>query len=130
MTKRNVCIALALISAAACGGSSATGTQSGGNNNAGNTTPPAGGVSVTNNVYDPNAKSVAVGATVVWAWDTCTQSGYSTPTCYQHSVTWDDGTGSATQDQGTYSKTFAVAGTYNYHCKVHPEMTGTVTVGP
>jgi plastocyanin len=81
-----------------------------------------------NDVFNPAAKTVAVGATVQWAWDTCTGDGYSTVTCYQHSVTWDDDTGSLTQDQGTYSKTFPAAGTYNYHCKVHPAMTGSITV--
>jgi heme/copper-type cytochrome/quinol oxidase subunit 2 len=28
----------------------------------------------------------------------------------------------------SYSFTFNQAGTFHYHCKIHPEMTGTVTV--
>jgi plastocyanin len=123
MKTGNVWIAIALITAAACGGSSSTGTQTGVNTN-----PPPGGISVTNDVFTPATKTVAVGTTVDWAWNTCTGDGYSVQTCYQHSVTWDDGTGSATQDQGTYSKMFAAAGTYNYHCLVHPTMTGIVIV--
>ncbi len=123
MTTRNVWIAIALLSAAGCGGSSSTGTQNGVN-----TPPSAGGVSVTNDVFNPQNKTVTAGTTVQWAWNTCTGDGYSVQTCYQHSVTWDDGTGSATQTEGTYSKLFDAAGTYNYHCLVHPTMTGTIIV--
>jgi plastocyanin len=44
-------------------------------------------------------------------------------------VTFDDGTTSATQDQGTFNRMFTVAGTYNYHCLVHgAAMVGTITV--
>jgi plastocyanin len=43
-------------------------------------------------------------------------------------VTFDDGVASPTQSDGTYSRTFAAAGTYTYHCTVHPSMTGTITV--
>jgi len=81
-----------------------------------------------NDVFTPATKTVAVGTSVDWAWNTCTSDGYSGQVCYLHSVTWDDGTGSPTQDQGTYSKSFLVAGSYNYHCKVHATMTGTIIV--
>jgi plastocyanin len=128
---RNVCIALALISAAACGGSSSTGTQSGGNNTPGNTTPPAGGVSVTNNAFDPDARVITTGASVQWAWNSCTGDGYGgTQSCVAHNIVFDDGTTSGLKDQGTYSRTFTVAGTYNYHCSIHVAqgMVGSVTV--
>ncbi|HTZ41834.1 MAG TPA: plastocyanin/azurin family copper-binding protein [Candidatus Omnitrophota bacterium] len=29
---------------------------------------------------------------------------------------------------GTYSHTFAAAGTYSYHCSIHPSMKGTIIV--
>lgn len=129
MTTRNVCIALVLISAAACGGggggSDTTGPP------AGNTPPPTGGISVTNNVFSPAAKTVQAGATVTWAWNTCTGGdGYGgSETCVAHGVNFDDGTNSPTQDKGTYSRNFATAGTYNYHCAVHgTAMAGSVTV--
>ena len=127
MTTRNVCIALALISAAACGGGGSTGTQP-----IGNTPPPAGGVSVTNNAFSPASKTVPVNTPVQWAWNTCTGDPYGgNQTCVSHSVTFDDGTtSSALQDQGTFSRSFTAAGTYNYHCSVHvlQGMTGTITV--
>jgi plastocyanin len=122
MKTGNVWIAVALISAAACGGSSPTGNLNG------NTPPPPNGISVTNDVYNPTSKTVAVGATVQWSWNTCVTDGYSTQTCYNHSVTFDDGQSSTTQDQGSYSRSFATAGTYNYHCLVHPTMTGSIIV--
>jgi plastocyanin len=74
---------------------------------------------------------VTVGTTVKWAWNSCTSDpGYGTgETCVSHSVTFDDGTTSATQSQGTYERMFTAAGTYNYHCSIHgAAMTGSITV--
>jgi plastocyanin len=130
MMTRNVCIALALISAAACGGSASSSSGPPGQT-PGNTTPPAGGVSVTNNAFDPDAKVVASGTSVQWAWNSCTGDGYGgTQSCVAHNIVFDDGTTSGLKDQGTYSRTFAVAGTYNYHCSIHVAqgMVGSVTV--
>lgn len=124
MTTRNVCIALALVSAAACGGGSSTGTQS-----SGNTITPPGGVSVTNNTFTPATQTVMVGGTVRWAWNSCTGDGYGSQTCVSHNVVFDDGATSGLQDQGSFSRTFTVAGTYNYHCAVHgTAMSGTIIV--
>ena len=126
MTTRNVCIALALISAAACGGGSSSTTTS----PPGNTTPPPGGVSVTNNAFTPATQTVTVGGSVVWAWNTCTGDPYGgNQLCVSHGVNFDDGTNSPTQGQGTYSRTFGAAGTYNYHCAVHgTAMAGSIIV--
>jgi len=94
-----------------------------------NTPPPVDGISVTNNLFTPASKTISVGTAVQWAWNTCTGDSYSGQTCVLHSVTFDDGTASATQDQGTFSRTFTVAGTYNYHCAVHgTAMSGSITV--
>jgi len=94
-----------------------------------NTPPPAGGISVENNSYNPSAKTVAVGTTVQWAWNSCTGDPNYGGTCTAHSVTFDDGTGSAIQDHGTFSKLFNTAGTFNYHCLTHgTAMSGAITV--
>jgi plastocyanin len=129
MKTRNVCIVLAVLSAAACGGSGG-GSTAPPNQTTGNTPPPAGGISVTNNAFSPGSKTVAVGTDVKWAWNTCTGGdAYSGQTCVDHSVTFDDGTTSPVQDQGTFNRTFTAAGTYAYHCSVHGAlMTGTITV--
>ena len=129
MTRRNVCIALALVSAAACGGGgSSSGPPS---QTPGNTTPPVGAVSVTNNAFDPTTKAVTSGTSVEWAWNSCTGDPYGgTQSCVSHNIVFDDGVTSGLKDQGTYSRTFTTAGTYNYHCSVHvlQGMTGTITV--
>lgn len=85
------------------------------------TSVTAGGnaVSVKDNFYSPSTLTVAVGDTVTWTW-----AGAN-----QHSVTFDDGTASATQASGTFQRVFSTAGMYPYHCVVHGlAMSGTVTV--
>ena len=130
MKTRNVCIALALISATACGGGGGSSTAPSTTPPIGNTPPPAGGISVTNNAFSPATKTVAAGTAVQWAWNTCTGGGgYGDEICVAHGVNFDDGTNSPTQDQGTYSRTFTAAGTYNYRCAVlGTTMPGTITV--
>jgi plastocyanin len=122
---------LAVASLCACGGGS--GSTSPNTNNSTpkvNTAPPAGGISVTNNQFSPATKTVAVGTSVQWAWNTCTGDAYNGQTCVSHSVTFDDGSlSSPLQDEGSFTKSFATAGTFTYHCSVHgAAMTGTITV--
>ena len=122
-------VVLAVIGLAACGGGGGGGSQVTSPPPTGNTPPPANGITVTNNAYSPGTKTVAAGTTVTWAWNTCTGDSYSGQTCVSHSVTFDDGSTSPTQEQGTYSRNFATAGTYNYHCAVHgAAMAGSITV--
>lgn len=49
----------------------------------------------------------------------------------QHTVTADGGSfGSGPLSTGSsFSHVFTRAGTYTYHCSIHTDMTGTVTVG-
>ena len=127
MTTKSACLTLALISAAACGGGGGetTAPPPGGNTNI-----PAGGIAVTNNSFSPAAKTVTVGTTVTWAWSTCSGGDiYGPETCVAHSVNFDDGTKSPTQEKGSYSRTFDTAGSYPYRCAVHgAAMSGSVTV--
>jgi len=123
-----VFVILAVASLYGCGGGGG-GTTTSPTNNGVNTPPPADGISVSNNMFTPGTKTVAVGTAVKWAWNSCSGDSYSGQTCVSHSVTFDDGIASATQDQGTYTRTFDVAGTYNYHCSQHgTAMSGTITV--
>jgi plastocyanin len=94
-----------------------------------NTPPPTGGISVTNNAFSPTSKTVPVGSAVDWAWNSCSQSPGYGQTCGSHNIVFDDGVSSGLQDQGTYSRTFTVAGTYPYHCAIHGlAMSGSITV--
>lgn len=96
-----------------------------------NTPPPPGGVAVTNNAFSPTSLTVAAGTSVQWAWDSCTGDPYNGQTCVSHNIVFDDGVTSGLLDHGTYSRTFATAGTYPYHCAIHgPAMSGSITVTP
>ena len=128
MLKR-VYLTAGLIAIVGCGGSDG-GSTAPNTPPPGNTPVPSGGISVTNNAFSPAAKTVAAGTTVQWSWNTCDYDPYGTgTTCGAHTVTFDDGTTSPQQDKGTYSRTFAAAGTFPYHCTVHgTAMSGTITV--
>jgi len=82
--------------------------------------PTSGAVTVGDNVFTPASVVVQVGSTVRWTWVGANP----------HSVTFGTGTPtSATQTSGPpYDQTFANTGTFNYFCKVHQNMNGSVTV--
>jgi len=125
---KRILVALTVAAVYACGGG---GSATAPTKQSGNTPPPAGGVSVTNDAFSPATKTISTGTTVKWAWNTCSGDPYygGTTTCVSHSVTFDDGATSPTQDQGTFERTFNTAGTFNYHCLIHGSaMTGTITV--
>jgi plastocyanin len=78
-------------------------------------------VSIVDFAFQPASIEVATGGTVTW-----TNTGQA-----PHTVTADDGSfDSGTLSPGaTFSQTFATAGTFTYHCNIHPQMTATVIVG-
>lgn len=127
---KQVSAAVAIACIFGCGGGAGGGNATGpGTPPNGNTAPPPNGISVTNNAYTPDSMAVAVGATVNWTWNTCTGDVYSGQSCVAHSVTFDDGTASATQQKGTFTRSFTAAGTYTYHCAVHgAAMSGKIVV--
>jgi plastocyanin len=126
---KGVLVLFAIASLYGCGGSGGGSTGPANTGGGVNTPPPAGGITVSNNSFSPGTKTVAVGTAVTWAWNSCTGDPYYGQTCVSHSVTFDDGTTSATQDQGSYVRTFNAAGTYNYHCSIHgTAMSGSITV--
>ena len=123
---------------AGCGGSATSATTSGGTvttatpgttlapgATTGGSTPTSGTgnsvqVIMTNRSYDPQQVTVKVGATVTWV-------NQDSP---QHDVVADNGEfkSSLFDKGGTFSFTFTKAGTYPYHCSIHPGMNGTVVV--
>jgi plastocyanin len=116
-----------------CGGSSG-GTGPASNNGPGpgpGPGPAPATVTVGNNNYAPDRVTVARGASVTWRWDSCTGDVYGGQTCTAHSVTFDDGGASApSQNEGTFVRSFANAGTFTYFCSTHGRavMSGSVVV--
>lgn len=100
----------------ACGGSATDPEDGGGGRNDGD----PNGVTVSNNVFEPNVLAIAQGTRVTWSWAEGSSS---------HTVTFDDGVTSDKMTSGTFSRTFNATGTFPYHCKVHGQsMSGTITV--
>jgi len=80
-------------------------------------------VDIQSYAFSPFAITVKVGTKVTW----------TNKDSVTHTITSDSGSAdvfdSGNVDQsGTYSHTFSGAGTFTYHCAVHPSMTGKVVV--
>jgi plastocyanin len=124
---------LAAIAFVAC---SSSPTSYGGNTGGGGGT--GGGASVTAAVdigdffFAPAAVVLQVGGTVTW-----TNNGPSGHTVTSDAGSFDSGTlgpptpsdpYGGTTEGGTYQRTFSAAGTFDYHCAIHPGMRGRITV--
>ena len=77
-------------------------------------------VSIDNFSFRPQTLTVAVGTTVTW----------TNRDDIPHTVVSDDGVfkSKARDTDEKFSYTFDQAGTYPYHCSIHPKMTGQVVV--
>ena len=105
-----------------------------GSSSTGPSTPPdkVGDISIVNGAeflttaaFDPNPKTVTLtdGGGVRWV------NGDHTT----HQMMSDNGafpTSGFIRAGETYSITLGTAGTYHYHCAIHPNMVGTITVTP
>ena len=81
---------------------------------------PAGMVEIKGLAFHPGNVSAQVGQPVVWHFD---DNGTA------HTVTADNGSfDSGKRASGDYRLSFPQPGTYSYHCSVHPQMKGQVTV--
>jgi len=82
--------------------------------------PTVADMTVQDFQFNPATVDIVAGGQVRWTW-----TGFAS-----HSVT-STGSGplnSPTQASGTYTMTFPTPGRFDYFCKVHPFMTGTVIV--
>ena len=77
-------------------------------------------VGISGSAYAPANVTVAVGDTVTW-----TNSDQISHTATADGGSFDTGT---LGNGASGSATFASAGTFPYHCLIHPDMTGTVVV--
>jgi predicted lipoprotein with Yx(FWY)xxD motif len=78
-------------------------------------------VTIQNFAFSPQTITVTPGTTVIW-----TNKDSANHTVTSDTDAWPDSGNLATNR--TFSHTFANAGTYTYHCALHPSMTGKVIV--
>ena len=83
-------------------------------------TIPMNASTLTSTAFAPDAVDVSAGATVTW-----TNSDGVAHTSTSDAGVWDSG---IVPPGGQFSVSFPTAGTYRYHCLIHPGMIGTVVV--
>ena len=102
------------------GGTGGTGGGGGGYGGGGGGGTTGNSVSIAGFAFSATSLSVAKGTKITWKNNDATT----------HTVTSDDGTFDSGNiaPGGSYSYTFADAGTFAYHCKIHPTMKAKVVV--
>lgn len=85
--------------------------------------PPARGsdanINIVNFAFSPNTATINVNDIVTWTW---VGSDHTTTS---YTGVWDSGVFNAGH---TFSRMFTSAGSFPFHCTIHPFMTGTITV--
>jgi plastocyanin len=137
-------VLVAALLAAACGGNDGAGP----NPNPNNPPPPqssAGDVDIvegastqTTTAFSPNPKVVSLGGNptvaIRWINGDITGGDYVAGTPTIHNIAPDNaGDFPPSGDLGgneTHSITLSAPGAYGYHCDIHPNMVGTITVNP
>jgi plastocyanin len=80
----------------------------------------SGSSTLSTTAYAPNPITVAVGGTVTW-----TNNDNTAHTATDDGGAWNSG---SIAPGGSFSRTFPSAGSFPYHCTLHPNMIGTVRV--
>ena len=120
MKVRYVLFILVSMLAAACGSSSSPSTTAPTTTTGTPVSIVSGSSTLTTTAYSPNPVTVAVGGTVTW-----TNNDSVTHTSVANNGAFNSGT---IAPGGSFSMTFPSAGSFPYHCSIHPGMVGTVTV--
>lgn len=112
-------LALSLALVAGCSSKSTTTTLTSPKSTP-STTPSISGakVSIIDFSFNPSTLTVAPGTTVTW-----TNNGSTA-----HTITGPDWDSGQVQPGSTFTHTFNTAGTFAYHCTIHPTMTGQIIV--
>lgn len=121
-----------------CGSSSSSSNTGGGTPTAPSpppSSPTSGSVSIQDFVYAPGTVSITVGGNVTW-----TNQGPSIHMAVSDAGLWNSGTlaapgggggpygGGGSGSGGTFNWVFSQAGTYPYHCEIHPTIRGSIVV--
>lgn len=109
------------VQASQTGGNQNVVNNTGLNESANNTGATTYTVTLSNYAFNPSELSVKAGDLVTWVNDDSVS----------HTIVSDSGSeieSPVLSNGQEYSHTFSQAGTYNYHCSIHPIMKGTVTV--
>ena len=121
MFYRPALLVAVLAMAASCSNSSTTPSDPGttGNTNVQAVNVPQSDAYGQTN-FDPHSVNLPVNG----------QVQFSNSDTVEHHPTADDGSwnGDLPANGGAFSQNFTKAGTYTYHCSIHPNMTGTIVV--
>jgi plastocyanin len=79
-----------------------------------------GADALTSTAYSPNPLTVSVGTTVTW-----TNNDTTAHNATANDASWSSGN---MAPGASFSRTFNAAGTFTYHCTIHPNMVASVTV--
>lgn len=114
-----VCIVCVLALAGCSGGGTAPPTSESTAPGGGSSSGTGKAVAIGGMVFSPESVEIKAGDSVTWTNNDSAS----------HIVTGQGRISSNELGQGdTYSKTFDAAGTYDYRCSIHPDMTGKVIV--
>ena len=80
-------------------------------------------ITITDFQFNPATVTVPVGSTITWL--NAGQQPHTATTDVYSLGQWDSG---IIQPGGSFSVRLTNAGTYTYHCKIHPNMIGTIVV--
>jgi plastocyanin len=144
MTMARIRITLLAISVGLSGACGSYTAPSGGPQNpappvamANDVTVVVGASALTTTAFSPNPKVVALGGnpsvTVRWVNKDISGGSYTSGSATVHNITSDNGAFTASGPMGgnaTYSVALTTAVSYPYHCSIHPNMVGTITVNP
>ena len=114
---------LLLIFTIACGGSSSPSSPTPASPSPGSSSTvsiPNGASFLTTTAFSPDVDDVTVGTTVTW-----TNNDSTAHTSVSDQPGWDSGSFAPGR---SFSFTFSNAGTFTYHCAIHPGMVGTIVV--
>lgn len=115
---------LAVLGTLSCGSSSSTSPSTPSSsmpqgNNTQVLVPNTNGYSVNGSSFQPGTVTIKVGGSVTW----------TNQDVQEHTTTADNGSWSGDLPvKGSFTQVFMTAGTFSYHCTIHPNMTGSVVV--